>query len=681
MSQYQHWRLEELGDNILHLQIDTQGASVNVLSQEVLDELNLLVEDFEKNAPAGLIISSAKEAGFLAGADINEFLELKTREEVIQKLRWVQDLFMRIERLPSKTVAMIHGHCLGGGLELALSCKYRVADNGPDTRIGLPEVKLGIHPGYGGAVRLPRLINPLTALNLILAGKLVNGKQAAKLGIVDRATQKRHLLDAALALAGGSETPRRKRSLTARLMGLGLARSLAANLVKRQLAKKVREDHYPAPYRMLEFWRDLPAGQEPAYQDEAESVAAIFDHPNGARAVHNLVQLFLRDREIKTRAKKTEFKGKHVHVVGAGVMGGDIAAWCALRGYQVTLQDAEASFIAPAIGRAHELYKHKLREPYLVTAAMDRLVADPRGYGVKGADIVIEAISEKLEAKAGLYAEIEPRMKDGAILASNTSSIPLEELAQKLAYPARLVGIHFFNPVPRMQLVEVVKGKASGESQLDTARTFVNTLGKLPIDVKSSPGFLVNRVLMAYLSEALRILEEGTQPAVIDAVSEELGFPMGPIELADTVGLDICQAVARELVNSLGGEESEQLNEKVDKGDLGRKSGKGFYVWKSGKPQKQKVSGKKADANLVRDRMLFALLNESVQCLAEGIVGDADSLDLAMVFGTGFPPFLGGPMTYLRELGKDACLQRLSELEDSVGSRFAAKPGWADLEL
>lgn len=681
MSQYQHWRLEELGDNILHLQIDTQGASVNVLSQEVLDELNLLVEDFEKNAPAGLIISSAKEAGFLAGADINEFLELKTREEVIQKLRWVQDLFMRIERLQSKTVAMIHGHCLGGGLELALSCKYRVADIGSTTKIGLPEVKLGIHPGYGGAVRLPRLINPLTALNLILAGKLVNGKQAAKLGIVDRATQKRHLLDAALALAGGSEPPRRKRSLTARLMGLGLARSLAANLVKRQLAKKVREDHYPAPYRMLEFWRDLPAGQEPAYQAEAESVAAIFDHPNGARAVHNLVQLFLRDREIKTRAKKAEFKGKHIHVVGAGVMGGDIAAWCALRGYQVTLQDAEASFIAPAIGRAHELYKHKLREPYLVTAAMDRLVADPRGYGVKDADIVIEAISEKLEAKAGLYAEIEPRMKSGAILASNTSSIPLEELAQKLADPARLVGIHFFNPVPRMQLVEVVKGKASGESQLDAARAFVNTLGKLPIDVKSSPGFLVNRVLMAYLSEALRILEEGTQPAVIDAVSEELGFPMGPIELADTVGLDICQAVARELVNSLGGEESEQLNEKVDKGDLGRKSGKGFYVWKSGKPQKQKVSGKKADADLVRDRMLFALLNESVQCLAEGIVGDADSLDLAMVFGTGFPPFLGGPMTYLRELGKDACLQRLSELEDSVGSRFAAKPGWADLEL
>lgn len=681
MSQYKHWWLESLDGNVLHLQIDTQDSSVNVLSQSVLDELQQLVEGFEKESPTGLIISSAKGAGFLAGADINEFLALETREDVVKKLRWVQDLFLRVERLPCRTVAMIHGHCLGGGLELALSCKYRVADNAADTKIGLPEVKLGIHPGYGGAVRLPRLINPLSALNLILAGRLVSGKQAAKLGIVDRATQKRHLLPAALALASGAESPRRKRSFTARLMGLGPARSIAANLVKRQLAQKVREDHYPAPYRMLEFWRDMPAGQEPAYQAEAESLASIFEHPNGARAVHNLVQLFLRDREVKNRAKKTTFNGKHIHVVGAGVMGGDIAAWCALRGFQVTLQDAEASFIAPAMGRAHELFKRKLREPYLVTAAMDRLVADPRAYGVKDADIVIEAISEKLEAKASLYAEIEPKMKTGAILASNTSSIPLEDLAAKLADPERLVGIHFFNPVPRMQLVEVVRGKNSGSTQVDQARAFVSKLGKLPIDVVSSPGFLVNRVLMAYLSEALRIYEEGVQPAFIDSVSEQLGFPMGPIELADTVGLDICQAVAGELVSTLGGEESDTLKSKVEQGDLGRKSGKGFYVWKSGKPQKQKASAEKVDAELVRDRMLFALLNEAVQCLAEGIVGDADSLDLAMVFGTGFPPFLGGPMTHLNALGKEACLQRLSELEESVGSRFAAKPGWAELKL
>lgn len=576
---------------------------------------------------------------------------------------------------------MIHGHCLGGGLELALACKYRVADISSDTRIGLPEVKLGIHPGYGGAVRLPRLINPLQALNLILAGKLVNGKQAAKFGIVDRATQKRHLMDAALALASGMEIPSRKRSATARLMGLGVARSIAARLVKRQLNQKVREDHYPAPYRMLEFWRDLPAGQEAAYKAEAESLASIFENPNGARTVHNLVRLFLRDREVKNRAKQAEFTGKHIHVVGAGVMGGDIAAWCALRGYQVTLQDADASFIAPAMGRAHQLFERKLREPYLVTAAMDRLVADPKGFGVKDADIVIEAISEKLEAKAGLYAEIEPRMKPEAILASNTSSIPLEELAAKLSAPDRLVGIHFFNPVPRMQLVEVVSGESSGKEQVDRARAFVNKLGKLPIDVKSSPGFLVNRVLMAYLSEALRILEEGVQPAFIDEVSEKLGFPMGPIELADTVGLDICQAVANELVSTLGGEESERLNAKVEQGDLGRKSGKGFYSWKSGKPQKQKASAGKADEQLVRDRMLYALFNESVQCLAEEIVGDADSLDLAMVFGTGFPPFLGGPMTHLKELGKDACIERLAELEKSVGGRFAAKPGWAELNL
>ncbi len=681
MTDYRHWKRELRADGVLHVQIDVAESSVNVLSQAVLDELQLLIQEIEQAPATAVILSSAKTAGFLAGADINEFLELKSREAVVAKLRPVDDLFLRIERLPCPTVALIHGHCLGGGLELALACSYRVADQSAESKIGLPEVKLGIHPGYGGAVRLSRLINPLSALNLMLAGRLLDGRQAAKMGVVDVATQQRHLMTAALQLALRGRKPKRKRSFSANLLSIGPARQIASQLAHRQLKKRVREEHYPAPFRLLDFWTDLPAGDEPAYQAEAESVASLFDHPNGARAAHNLVQLFLRDREIKGRAKAVEFAGRHVHVVGAGVMGGDIAAWCALRGFTVTLQDAKAEWIGPAIGRAHKLFERKEREAWRVNRCMDRLIPDALGDGVAHADLVIEAITENLQAKTQLYAKLEPRMKAGAILASNTSSIPLEELAAGLNQPQRLVGIHFFNPVAQMQLVEIVAGQHSGAEQLALARAFVNRLGKLPIDVKSSPGFLVNRVLMAYLAESLRLLEEGYDPRFIDQVAEKLGFPMGPIELSDTVGLDICQAVARELIPILGGEESALLNARVEKKELGKKTGQGFYTWTKGKADKSRVRGKTSGRELVRDRLLYALLNEAVQCLAEGIVSDADALDLAMVFGTGFPPFHGGPMSHIRELGQEHCVARLQELAEQVDPRFAPNSGWAAVRL
>ncbi|MEQ8955283.1 MAG: 3-hydroxyacyl-CoA dehydrogenase family protein, partial [Gammaproteobacteria bacterium] len=337
----------------------------------------------------------------------------------------------------------------------------------------------------------------------------------------------------------------RRRTLVSRLLAFTPLRRLAATLATSQLKKKVNSKHYPAPFQLVRFWRDLPSGDEPAYLAEAESVASLFRDPIAFRAIENLVRVFLLDRELKGRAKQQEFSGKHIHVVGAGVMGGDIAAWCALRGFRVSLQDAKAEFIAPAMGRAYSLFKKRLKSEEQVQAAMDRLMPDVNGDAVGSADLVIEAITEKLEAKQSLYAALEPKMKKGALLASNTSSIPLEELSAKLKNPDRLVGIHFFNPVAMMQLVEVVRGDNSSDESVGEALAFVNAIGKLPIEVKSAPGFLVNRVLMSYLAEAMRLYSEGVSPEVIDREAVRFGMPMGPIELADVVGLDICQACPR----------------------------------------------------------------------------------------------------------------------------------------
>ena len=679
-----HWKYSLDNKKIATLILDKEGSPVNVLSSDVLTELEEAVTYLENNTPSGLMIASAKEAGFLAGADVNEFTGLKSRDEVLAIVQRGQRLFLRIERLKCTTVAVIHGHCMGGGAELALACDFRVADKARECKIGLPEVKLGIHPGYGGAVRLPRLIDSFQALMLMMAGSAIDGRTAAKKGFVDIATDKRHVRDVGYKVAAGKIRPKRKTSLVSKALEFQPARNLAALFAKKGLKKKANPDHYPAPYRLLDLWRVLPQelakGDEAAYRAEAESFAMLFDGEKSRRAIENLVRIFLLDKELKNRAKGTKFTGKRVHVVGAGVMGGDIAAWCALSGFNVTLQDAKPEFIAPAIARAHKLFKKKLRAPEKVQAAMDRLMADPSADGVPSADLIIEAISEKLEAKQGLYAALELRMKPEALLATNTSSIPLEDLSAKLARPGRLVGIHFFNPVAMMQLVEVVRGENSSDQSVGEALAFVNAISKLPIEVKSAPGFLVNRVLMTYLSEAMKLYEEGIPPEAIDKAAVDFGLPMGPIELADTVGIDICQAVASELIQAFGGKDTGLLTDLIEKKKLGKKSGEGFYKWEKGKP----VKNKEADLTYsrdVQDRMAYMMLNESIQCLAEGIVTDADALDMGMIFGTGFPPFLGGPIEHIRRLGQDASKNRLDELAAGGNDRFIPKPGWFEVTL
>lgn len=675
-----HWHINLDENNIATLALDKADASVNVLATEVLNELDIAVTHFESNPPKGLIITSAKKSGFLAGADINEFTDLETHDGVMGMLQRGQNLFLRVERLKCTTVAVIHGHCLGGGAELALACDYRVADKARECKIGLPEVKLGIHPGYGGAVRLPRLIDSFQALMMMMAGRVLDGRTAAKMGVVDIAAEQRHIMDVGYKIASGKLKPKRKTTLVSKVLDFQPARNLAAKFARKGLAKKANPDHYPAPFRLLEFWRTLPDGDEPAYLAEAESVAMLFEGELSKRAIQNLVRVFLLDKEIRGRAKVTKYTGTHVHVVGAGVMGGDIAAWCALSGFKVTLQDAKAEFIGPAMARAYKLFKKKLRVTDRVQAAMDRLMPDPSGDGVPSADIVIEAISERLEAKQGLFASLEPRMKSGALLATNTSSIPLEDLSANLANPDRLVGIHFFNPVAMMQLVEVVRGENTSDASVSEALAFVNAIGKLPIEVKSAPGFLVNRVLMTYLSEAMKLYEEGVPPEAIDKAAVDFGMPMGPIELADTVGIDICQAVASELIEAFGGTDTGLLQGMIADKKLGKKSGEGFYKWEKGKAAKNK-SADLSYSKEMQDRMSYMMLNESMQCLAEGIVTDEDALDIGMIFGTGFPPFLGGPLQLIRSIGQDDAKSRLDELATVGKDRFTPKPGWFEVTL
>ena len=365
-------------------------------------------------------------------------------------------------------------------------------------------------------------------------------------------------------------------------------------------------------------------------------------------------------------------------MVGAGVMGGDIAAWSALRGFTVTLQDRELELIEPALQRAHELFEKRLRDPAKVEAATARLTADVAGDGVAQADVVIEAIFESLEAKSELYARLEPRMKPGAILATNTSSIVLEALAAHLAEPRRLAGLHFFNPVPQMPLVEIIHSEATDPAVLQTAIAFTRRLDKLPVPCRSAPGFIVNRVLMPYLHEAMYAAQQGVPIAVIDEAAVAFGMPVGPIELTDVVGLDVAAHVGEIIASELGrpGPDLTRLRELIALGKLGRKSGAGFYLWRDGKPVKSAAAAEAAPRELI-DRLILVLVNECVACLREQIAEDTDLIDAAVIFGTGFAPFRGGPLTYARSRGIAAVVERLEELATRYGTRFQPDSGWA----
>lgn len=643
MSHYKHWEMRQDSDHIIWLGINRCDASVNSINHEVLDELNGLLQDItHMKQVSGLVIYSLKGKGFIAGADVKVIADFKQPAEAVDFLRKGQAVFSRLEMLSIPTVAMIDGFCMGGGLELALACDYRIATDSQDTRLGLPEVLLGFHPGWGGTVRLPRLIGGFQALSsLILTGSAISSHKAKHLGLIDEVVPVRQLRRAAIYFIK-NKPEKHKPGFLQSLGQYRWIRSLMAKGLRHEVAKKVSVDHYPAPFAVIDLWEKEGGFDERAYLKEADSVERLISQGETSK---NLIRAFLLRERLKGFAHKGVAKVTRVHVVGAGVMGGDIAAWCALRGLHVTLQDQSSVQIAPAIARAHVLFTKKLRKSRLIQAAMDKLIPDSDGFGVAHADVIIEAVSENLAIKQEIIKQIESRAKPDAIIATNTSSIPLDEISLVMEKPERLVGIHFFNPVAKMELVEIVSSTKTSPLVAQQACVFVNQIARLPLPVHSSPGFLVNRVLMPYLMECMQLLEEGYSPEVIDHAAKAFGMIMGPVEMADAVGMDVCLAVANNLTAYFGGTVPKMLRDKVSSGKLGRKSGEGFYRYVKGKAIKKRVIKDKHE-NEIANRLIACMVNEAKICLREGVVEDADLLDAGMIFATGFAPFRGGPLHY-----------------------------------
>ncbi|MGH8652664.1 MAG: 3-hydroxyacyl-CoA dehydrogenase NAD-binding domain-containing protein, partial [Gammaproteobacteria bacterium] len=569
---FKHWRLEADACNVAWLTFDKQEASTNVLSAEVLEELNRVLDEISAAAPAGMVILSAKANGFIAGADVSEFTQLSDRSEAIALVVRGQTIFERLEALPFPTVARIHGFCLGGGLELALACRYRIALEDSKTRLGLPEVLLGIHPGFGGTVRLTRLIGAPLAMDLMLSGRTVDARGALRLGVVDRVVPLRQL-DRAASYLALQKVQGRRAAVLALCTNHPLARPALAWYLRREAKKKADPSHYPAPFALIDLWRQHGHDPKRMLTEEGRSVAQLIT----GETAQNLVRLFFLRERVRSWGRSSDFVPCHVHVIGAGTMGGDIAAWCALRGFKVTLQDRAPELIAPALKRAYALFSKRLRDRRERQGAMDRLLPDHHGRQLPRADLVIEAIVEDLQAKQTLYQQIESHLKPGAFVATNTSSIPLERLQQAFNDATRLVGLHFFNPVAKMPLVEVIGGSANGDELVAKAAVFVKAIDRLPLPVKSTPGFLINRILMPYLLESVHLLEEGVPADAIDHAARGFGMPMGPLELADTVGLDVCLSVGRILGESKGLTIPARLRELVEQGHLGRKTGQGFF--------------------------------------------------------------------------------------------------------
>jgi 3-hydroxyacyl-CoA dehydrogenase/enoyl-CoA hydratase/3-hydroxybutyryl-CoA epimerase len=669
---FNHWKTSQSDDGIVTLSMDREGSSVNAISRTVLNELEQIVERLAIEKPAGVIIHSAKPAGFAVGADIKAFLEYARHDTVLENIEHGQRVYEALAKLPCPTVAAIHGACMGGGTELILACRQRIAVDDEKTKIGLPEVMLGIHPGWGGTARLPRLIGATEAMPIMLTGRALSAKRALNMGVVDRLCRPEELLAEAKHLLRRPQ--QRPFALRAKAWATNtwLARQILAPVMIKQTAAKVRKEHYPAPFAMIDVWKRGGSSVNQRLKLEARSVAKL----SKTSTAQNLIRIFFLQERLKSQGAGVDAAIKHVHVVGAGVMGGDIAAWAAFRGFEVTLQDREMKFIQPALDRARAMYEKKLKTPEKIEQTTRRLRADVEGKGVASADLAIEAIFENAEAKRELYGKIEPQFQGSQILATNTSSIPLDELRTGLAAPQRFIGLHFFNPVAQMPLVEVVRHDQLDPTIEKRALAFCKAIGKLPVAVKGTPGFLVNRILMPYLLEAMRLYSEGVPGPVLDREAKKFGMPMGPIELADTVGLDVCASVGKELAPFLGLEVPPGLEDKMEVGKRGKKDGQGLYTWSEGKPQKPEVDKEYIMPPDLQERMILPMVNEAIACLADGVVDDADLLDAGVIFGTGFAPFRGGPIQYARTEGADKLKQRLDQLAKRYGDRFLPKQGW-----
>jgi 3-hydroxyacyl-CoA dehydrogenase/enoyl-CoA hydratase/3-hydroxybutyryl-CoA epimerase len=620
-TSFKHWKLSNDIDNVTWLTIDRDGERVNSLSMEVLEELEAIIGSLETAPPAGLVLQSGKPGSFIVGADVREFDGYDDPAEAAEGINRVHRLFNRIEGLPFPTAVTIDGLCLGGGLELALAFNYRIASDVDHTRIGFPEIQLGIYPGFGGSARSIQQAGASNAMSIMLSSRNLRAKAARAMGLVDETVGAHGSLRWAARKAIKQGRKSRQPGQLTRMQNFAPVRTQLARVMRKKVAARANPKHYPAPFELIDAWEKHGDDPQRMMVEEADRVGKLITGDTSK----NLRRVFFLMERLKGYAKETDFNVRRVHVIGAGVMGGDIAAWCVLQGLEVTLQDREMKYIEPALKRAKALFSKKLRDRNKVGAAVSRLLPDVEGSGVGKADVIIEAIFEDVDAKRELFAAIEPRMKADAVLATNTSAIPLAEISSVLKKPERLIGIHFFNPVAKMPLVEIVYDENTDMGEVARGSGFCGAINRFPIPVKSAPGFLVNRVLSGYMAEAMSMhLERNIPIEILDRAAKSFGMPMGPVELADTVGLDVCLNVVTLLGGAAADKEKALLKEKVDAGKLGKKSGQGFYVWEKGKPKKENSDTGQYALDEIADTLLQPYFDTCEAVLAEGIVEDAD---------------------------------------------------------
>jgi len=690
-TDYENWLVTIDNDQVVTLTLDKPDSSTNVLSQSVLIELQSILDELKTSSVSAVIFQSGKQNSFIAGADVNEFSLFQDKsnsyDAALHAIQTGQEVMNSIENLPFPSIALINGYCLGGGMELALSCNYRIALDHENSKLGLPEIKLGIHPGFGGTVRANNLLGVLKSMDLMLTGRVISVRSAKRIGLVDEVVAQRHFNKAARQClqnihSGKQITGQKKRPFYFSLLEMVFIRPLVAYILEHKVRKHINQAHYPAPFALLNLWKLYAGDKDLMMKKEAESVAALIN----SETAQNLIRVFHLQELLKNQGKITtaddhniNMPPQHIHVIGGGVMGGDIAIWCAYKGFTVTVHDKSNEVLSRLMQRANTFLKRKIKHRCLIQAALDRLIPDLKNNGLNKANLIIEAIIEDVSAKQHVFKEAELKANPDCIFATNTSSIPLDDISKVLQDPARLVGIHFFNPVARMPLIEVVTSTVTSDTVKNSAMTFSKAIGKLPLPVTSTPGFLVNRVLMPYLLEAIELYSEGIPAAFIDKAAKDFGMPMGPIALADKVGLDICLSVANNLAQYQNVKVPEILKEKVKNGYLGVKSSHGFYTYSKGRLVTQNLKYQGLSLSQVSNRLMFRLLNEAVACLDDKVIANEDFLDAGIIFGIGFAPFLGGPMHYIKHQGIAEMDHTLEDLSRDYGERFRPTIGWEHL--
>jgi len=686
MSESRAFTKEKDQDGVLVLTLDVPGAKVNTLGKSVLEEFQWLMTEIESDRSIkAMVFTSGKPDNFIAGADINEFLAIRSALEGETLSRAGQAFLDRLEALPVPVVAAIHGTCMGGGTEAALACRYRIASDAPKTALGLPEVQLGLLPGAGGTQRLPRLIGLAKSLDLILTGRALKAPRALKAGLVDEVVPQTVLLQAAkkaaLALAQGTLVPHRP--------GIGLVEKLLRPIIFSKARKSVREktrDHYPAPLEAIEAVR---LGTATSLGEGLKIEALAFGRLSVSEVSRALVSVFFATQEIKKDAGYPEgTKGIRVEklgVLGAGLMGAGIAGSSAETGTPVRIKDTSLESLGRGLAYVRGLLEERRKRGSLsrleVGRIMDRLSPSLDLRGFRRADLVIEAVFEDLELKRKVLADVEAATAETCVFASNTSSLPIAEIAAPSRRPSRVVGMHFFSPVHKMPLLEVIVTPSTDAESTATAVDFGRRLGKHVIVVRDGAGFYTSRTLAPYMNEAARLVEEGAAVEDIDQALLEFGFPVGPIALLDEVGIDVGAKVAKVMHDAFGERMSPPASMAMVLADgrLGRKNKRGFYTYEGKRKEVDRSvyallpggeTRRPVDARDVQDRLVFAFLNEAVLCLQEGILRSPRDGDVGAIFGLGFPPFLGGPFRYLDHLGARFSTSMLEKLSARHGERF-----------